>query len=484
MQNNFEKDVQQKMDGLKLTPSDAVWERVEVEIAVAKKKRRGLIWFLLAGTLLLGGGWWAMTLFRHSPETVSQTALRPHDGVKNRQTKNPPAGKQINTATGQTEYTAAEPAEPLGSSPTKPPEQSGIATGNVDRIHKKAFTAGKQAEKTALVSIPASTGKPESSGNVAPGRKRTQKNVQQPVLIGSPDLKTPVGPNNTHTPKTDSATKQTDANEPPLPDKVDSAAGKNEAKENDLPKADSSLKKKVASAKKWRPQVTIGAGISRYAAGPLFTPFNTVVRDALYASPNAVTGGQSSAPAQPSLTSAGPAFSLGFSLGKSLGQRWEISLGLQYAYASARQKVGDKKNTDTTIQFSMDKVDANGFYTNTGKNGYTNRFHFVELPVTVSYRPSLRWPLHISLGAAYGRLLSTNALTFSSASNLYYQNNQNYVRSALSLSSSVGIDLLKKKKTSLRAGPYVQYGLLKLQKENPDGTPHLLLAGLRTTLRF
>lgn len=480
MQNNFEKDVQQKMDGLKLTPSAAVWERVEVEIAVEKKKRRGIIWFLLAGTLLLGGGWWAMGLFRNRPETVSQMALRPHDEINNGQTNDPTASKQINKASGQMENTRAEPTEPAGSSSAKPREQSSVARGNEDRNHKKAVADGKQAEKAALV--PASTDKPERAGNFTPALKETQKNVRQPTVIGSPELQTLEKPE--RTPKIDSAAKGAEASQQPLPHKVDSIAGKNEAKENDLPKADSSLKKKVASAKKWHPQVAAGAGISGYAAGPLFTSFNNVARDVLYASPNAVAGGQSSVPAQPSRTSAGPAFSIGFSLGKNLGQRWEISLGLQYAYASARQKVGDKKNTDTTVQFSMDKVAANGFYTNTGKSDYTNRFHFVELPVTVSYRPSIRWPLYLSFGAAYGRLLSTNALTFSSASNLYYQNKENYVRSAVSLSSSVGIDLLAKKKTLLRTGPYVQYGLLKLRKENPDGTPHLLLAGLRTTLRF
>ena len=63
MQGSFEKDVQNKMDELRLTPSAAVWEKVDAEIKVEKKKRHGIFWFLLAGLLLAGGGWWASRSF-------------------------------------------------------------------------------------------------------------------------------------------------------------------------------------------------------------------------------------------------------------------------------------------------------------------------------------------------------------------------------------------------------------------------------------
>jgi hypothetical protein len=108
----------------------------------------------------------------------------------------------------------------------------------------------------------------------------------------------------------------------------------------------------------------------------------------------------------------------------------------------------------------------------------------VELPVTISYQPSLQLPLYISLGAAYGRLVSTNALTFSNTANVYYPNNDNYVRNMLPVSSSVQVALFSKKKISLRVGPSVQYNLLKLRKENIGGKPHLFFAGIKTAVNF
>ena len=56
--NNFEKQVQAKMDELQLRPSAEVWQEVEKRIR-RDKKRRGMILFILLGVLLLGGtGWW------------------------------------------------------------------------------------------------------------------------------------------------------------------------------------------------------------------------------------------------------------------------------------------------------------------------------------------------------------------------------------------------------------------------------------------
>ena len=55
--NDFEKQVQQKMDGLQFAPSDVVWEEVEKQIAAPKKRRLLFLW-LPVMVLLLGGAAW------------------------------------------------------------------------------------------------------------------------------------------------------------------------------------------------------------------------------------------------------------------------------------------------------------------------------------------------------------------------------------------------------------------------------------------
>lgn len=57
MQNEFEKQVQQKMEELKLVPSEPVWQKVEMQIRRKKDRRRLIFWIPLL-VVLLGGGLW------------------------------------------------------------------------------------------------------------------------------------------------------------------------------------------------------------------------------------------------------------------------------------------------------------------------------------------------------------------------------------------------------------------------------------------
>jgi hypothetical protein len=132
----------------------------------------------------------------------------------------------------------------------------------------------------------------------------------------------------------------------------------------------------------------------------------------------------------------------------------------------------------------MDKVAVDEFYTNTSRNNYTSRFHVVEIPVSFSYKPVQKAPLHISVGISYGRLLSTNALTYSRTSNLYYENKENYNRDYVPLTASVQYRFGGKRGMAIQTGPVIQYNLLKLQKEDLSNIPHLFFAGLKTDIRF
>ncbi|MDQ6608757.1 MAG: hypothetical protein M3Y85_02950, partial [Bacteroidota bacterium] len=241
-------------------------------------------------------------------------------------------------------------------------------------------------------------------------------------------------------------------------------------------KADSSLKIKVALLnKKWRTQVNISAGGS----------YNSVTETpgALYNAASLQSPAFSGTYA-PVKTSAGLGFSLGFSLYKKLTQKWEIAFGLQYAQYTTHTKVGDRKDNDTTVSYGMDKIAVSEFFTNTAKTNYANRFLVLELPVTISYRPSASLPMYFSVGVAYGRLLSTTALTFNNNSNLYYQNQDNYLRNCLPVSGSIQFVLRSKRTASIRIGPSIQYNLLKLRKENISTKPHLAFAGIKAGINF
>jgi hypothetical protein len=108
----------------------------------------------------------------------------------------------------------------------------------------------------------------------------------------------------------------------------------------------------------------------------------------------------------------------------------------------------------------------------------------VQVPVTIHYKPSVSLPLYVSAGASFGQVISTNALTFSTNSNLYYRNQDNDVRSMVPVHAAVQVGLFEKSKTSLRIGPMIQYNLSKSQKEDPSNQSHLFFAGLQSTINF
>lgn len=470
MYDNFEKEVQQKMEELALNPSAPVWEKVEAEIKVKKRRKRTIFWFLFTGLLFAGGGWWVYQSLRDDNRQLSlQTNMK---ASKNLQTDTVLKSSETSKNKNNPIFTDTVSIKKL----TNHQQKNGLRKSEITkpvRIDKndrkaiiKTVTPDIDREKTnaerTIILMPAKEKINSNSLVIVNSRIETSKALEdkQPlaniIIVDSQEV-----------------SKQQ------LSSVKDSSFNLQIKADETLPVTkDSSLKKKVAATnKKWKKQINVGAGWADYneSAAAIYSVSNLSQSPPL----SSFTGSF-----QPQKTSAGFGFSIGFALSKQLSQKWEMTFGLQYAHNTTHTKLGDKKQQDTTVNYAMDKSLVNEFFTNSAKNNYTNRFDVLELPVSVSYQPSIKLPLYFSIGAAYGRLLSTNALTFSNTSNLYYQNKDNYVRNMLPVSSSIQVRLLSKKGLSIRTGPFVQYNLLKLRKENTTNKPHQFFAGIKTGINF
>ena len=53
--HNFEKQVQQKLDELKIPPAGTVWDSVQARIRKDKRRRRGILLFPVLLLLIAGG---------------------------------------------------------------------------------------------------------------------------------------------------------------------------------------------------------------------------------------------------------------------------------------------------------------------------------------------------------------------------------------------------------------------------------------------
>ena len=61
-QNSFEKNIQQKLDDLKMIPSDSAWINIERRIGKKHKDRKVIFILFFLILFLLSGGYWLLNL--------------------------------------------------------------------------------------------------------------------------------------------------------------------------------------------------------------------------------------------------------------------------------------------------------------------------------------------------------------------------------------------------------------------------------------
>ncbi|WP_315816619.1 hypothetical protein [Paraflavitalea speifideaquila] len=113
--------------------------------------------------------------------------------------------------------------------------------------------------------------------------------------------------------------------------------------------------------------------------------------------------------------SKGLSFSVGGFVQRKLTNRLSLSVGLQYTYLSARQVVGTKINNNRTVNRAPSTSQlVSTYYDANNTQEYTNKYHFIELPVTLhaQLNKGKRLPITWDIGFSASRLVSTNALHY------------------------------------------------------------------------
>lgn len=439
-ERNFEKQVRDKMDELSFVPSRPVWEKVEVQIKRKKEKRRIMFWLLPLIFVSSGLGWWLLsgTDPKLSNESISATT-------------EPKGNYQSPVASDQKTDPDKKPEPVIESKDKKQPALSNVQIAFTPARNNQAINANRPFANSAQ---PA-----DNEDYISPEQLIVSKTNEDQTII-SPALETKIYGFN-----------------------PDSASILKALSLHSIPKinADSALAIKGATGSKWQIAFAFQGGISGISKG--FGGFSKSPAALEFAAPANSPGGSfgSAALPPPSAPEKNVAISAGIDITRKISSRLSVTSGLQYAYYSNSLKVGTTVFRDTSImRQDASYLRAEPFYrNNTNAHEYTNKLHFIQVPVGVDYQLFKTLPLNSQAGVIVQQLLSSNTLFYDHNSGIYVKDKEMLNRTNVQLYYGISYHFRSKQAFSFAIGPQMQYGLTNLSK-NKQNDQRLYFVGIST----
>ncbi|MES2649016.1 MAG: outer membrane beta-barrel protein [Bacteroidota bacterium] len=498
LNSDFEKEVQHKMEELKFTPADAVWDNIEASLPQTRRRRLVFFWLLL-GLLAGSGAWYFIQNF--NGENNDQADVRASGKEPDKQAVTTAAQdleKQLKgKSTGRKSATinANDSAKDV-SGPTKGNKAKTIAPQVKARDASSQATGSTQTKNS--VGLPGQVqekkviAQTSNEKKVAAETIRIDKGLVISDVLISDTRKS--GNNAGAIDKTYSSTAGENTGEAIISsirtghlflakdeDHKDQTAVLNETSDNEdavalaikegstINAKGSAVKPSISKKKQlaWEFGLYAGSGISNVKNG--------LFENTLYASDplnsGGSVGGGSAFKTIPNPTK-GFTYSAGLYGEKAFAKKWSFYTGLQYQYASNNILVGSKVDSAISLNFSNTRLESSAFYRGGVNTNYTNHYHLLQLPVLVKYKPLARWPLYLEAGGSISYLAGSNGLQYNATRNAYISSNDAFNRCLLSGNLGAGVKLAQKSKLPLQLGYRFGYTATSLTK-NAFGQQHL-----------
>ncbi len=468
--NEFEKQVQQKMEELKLDPSGTVWSKIEARISKRKSRRFGFIFFV---TILMGflcGGYWLLNstnnLNNNNGNKVSKNLIT---------SKNSPDTQHI-LLKRKTIKESFSPATLNNISSAK----NGVVL-NRKKIKFTQLPAEVQHNKRVLKKIKSQNASLKNLRNNFPGKLQINSNKIDIGVVENENVKTTGGANLQESNKiitqpgietghkeniSDTSVNNFTADSiNKLSDSKNVTPGSVKAKllNLDIPKSF------------WNWGITFSTGVSGVPnkfLGSLDKSFVADFSSAPSAGGTPLPGGNQ-LPQLPSKINFSKALIAGFFAEKNISKNAMFTIGLNYKMFSSMNKVGKKSDSVQTYRVS-----------NAGNN-YHNYYHFIELPVSIKIQIITKEiPVFWDAGISLSKLISSNALQFNYNSEIYYHDNSLFHKSQTGFNTGFSISLFNKQKTSILIGPCIYYGITKVAQQGLYKNQHFTFIGFRSQFLF
>ena len=476
-ENDFEKQVQQLFNELRLKPSAEVWPKVSSRIRKEKGRKKAFIWIPLALLLLGAGGYLLMQL-------NGSGAAR--DGfTKSTITTSPAAGSETLDAGSDTGGSGSDSRASNGPQHSVKPPVNIQASGNIQH----------QATPAVPLPVPDRSGKPTAvaEGKRSPvypvhGNTNTEKETAFTGTeeIGHPGNTVPV------TPLLSAVQQSVDATSAWSLPGIE--AGKIL---HDVP-GNTGTPVKLAKKKVWEWGISGGAGVVSVSEGLSgLLGGNSTQKSNLNAMPNTpnTTNNIGFLTGQSSLVAALPppaspvkrrlAWQAGGFVKWKMTSRLAVTGGLQYSYYSTGRVVGnDINNYRLTLNNTLNDANASyaGYYPGGQSIYYVNRYHFVEIPAGLQWQfnKSVALPLQLNGGLSLSWLANTTAVHYHTQTGSYYKDRALFNTVQAGAYAGASATLFANSRRPLYIGPVVQYNLTHLLKPAAvNSDQHFIYTGLK-----
>ncbi|WEK38132.1 MAG: hypothetical protein P0Y53_11550 [Candidatus Pseudobacter hemicellulosilyticus] len=520
----FEKQVQSRLDELKLRPTATVWTNVERRIRQARRRRRVILW-LPTALLLLGTG--SYFLFSQGPAGQDgQPVASTHTAI--------PSTNSDTTTTynlSATENNSTLPASNADiDQPAHTPVQQQPAAGPVSGQQAPAVTA---APAPANVVTAASrlrkngtqgntTGNSKGKNSRTGNRDRSETERQQETHLVADKAgkagKQPAADQQSHQPGFDSAVAVV-SEEPTLTQELaDPLAEDNtaaapqpviaavpEEKTTAAPGVIAALPtpKKKNDRRGWQFGITGMIGGSHVDKKGLFDLLSkeNIMQEDLSANRSsqgfAIPGGNPTLPRisyKPSPMKTGLYYSIGAFAQKPLSRTFSMSAGVQFTQFTVKTQVGNLIRYSRMVSNAVATSQVVDQYYQGSTNQlvsywaptpsiqeYTNRYNLWEVPITGHLQlnkgkrlPPLIW----DLGFTFAKLQYTNALHYDGTDDIYYSNVHYFNKVQSTTFTGVSVSLFSKTAHPLLVGPRINYQFSNLLDKDVSDGQHLWSFGL------
>jgi hypothetical protein len=320
-ENKFEKQVKQKMEDLKLEPSDAVWTKIEARLEKRKKSRWGILFLFLFLFMFISGAYWLWNTSQHSSLAKNNSIEK---GIKRNIGQLPSSKeKEVDSKSNSAIEPIKENEKKVLAAQTHRnvlPHQKLLAHQKINPKINLKINPGEEGELVTQVQEPSGKNNSKSDGD-SPAIKSYQQNKKinkENVISDATSVK---------------------INDDSLKNK-NVVTNKN-LNENDSTKNNTATTKKpkVSVKNKWKIGVSIIAGASHLNSVP------GINNSYAYATDPSSSNSNQGAIIYGATLKQKPGFSLGISGEKNISTNTKISIGLNFTTFRSLYKVGNRNDT-------------------------------------------------------------------------------------------------------------------------------------------